>query len=423
MCTELEGDKAEDLVKALKQSDQMVPTPLQSLADNFKLQCNLGMTKSHKGKGFGGKGFKFTASEKSRQQQERLAARRDLGMDPEGEEEAKRAEDEMLTADSIDSAAVASVASTAMVSTTTNTVAAAAAAAAAAVAAVVSSNAAAAGLSGMPPAAATSIVYGTTTEGEVGSAAERAKALAEKIKQCAAARLAAAAAVASSTPVGFLPAPPVKAEVSIDEQAEKMADNAVAHIQDIEEREKQRIAVRASLKQFLTNKKISEGGAIGQAGDSIQAALANAQLIARNIEKLQGGAGMGGGSNAVNLGKVPGLSACAYVDSNTGNYVDEVEINDYPQTARYKITHKEVLSRISEETGTVCQIKGQYVPPEKVAQTHLVAAKKLYIEVIGPTPVNVQRAKNDIRMLMEAVSMRQLNATSTARPAGRYNVV
>eukprot|EP00922_Rhytidocystis_sp_ex-Travisia-forbesii_P056685 GHVS01083865.1.p1 GENE.GHVS01083865.1~~GHVS01083865.1.p1 ORF type:complete len:849 (+),score=135.40 GHVS01083865.1:158-2704(+) len=406
--TPQEGDKAEDLVKALKQSDQAVSGPLQSLADNFKLQCNLGMTKAQKGKGFGGKGFKFTAAEKSRQQQERLLARRELGMDPEGEEEAKRAEDEILIADSLDTpttpaATAASISSNPIV---------AAAAAAAAVAGVIAGGAARAALA--------SLAGGGQAETEVGSAAQRAKALAEKIKQAAAMKLSAPPTAAGAIAL----VPLVKPEQSIDEQAEKMADNAVAHIQDADEREKQRIAVRASLRHFLTNKKAAEGGAVGQAGDSVQAALANAQLIARNIERLQVESGMGVSANATNLGKVPGLSACGYVDSNTGNYVDEVEINDYPQTARYKITHKEVLSRISEETGTVCQIKGQYVPAEKAAQTPLGGAtKKLFIEVIGPTPVNVQRAKNDIRMLMEAVSVRQLNATSTARPTGRYNVV
>lgn len=40
------------------------------------------------------------------------------------------------------------------------------------------------------------------------------------------------------------------------------------------------------------------------------------------------------------LGKVPGLSDRGFVCPETGNFVDELEINDYPQVARYKITQK-----------------------------------------------------------------------------------
>lgn len=40
------------------------------------------------------------------------------------------------------------------------------------------------------------------------------------------------------------------------------------------------------------------------------------------------------------LGKVPGLSEKGFVCPETGNFVDELEINDYPQVARYKLTQK-----------------------------------------------------------------------------------
>lgn len=74
-----ESEKAEDLIKALKQSGKEVPPQLQELADHFRVQCNLGIQQKRRGKGFGGKGYKFTASEKSRQQQERQKMKKDLG--------------------------------------------------------------------------------------------------------------------------------------------------------------------------------------------------------------------------------------------------------------------------------------------------------------------------------------------------------
>lgn len=74
-----ESEKADDLVKALKQSGKQISQPLQQLADHFRIQCNMGLQQRRKGKGFGGKGFKFTASEKSRQQQDRQKMKKDLG--------------------------------------------------------------------------------------------------------------------------------------------------------------------------------------------------------------------------------------------------------------------------------------------------------------------------------------------------------
>lgn len=74
-----ESEKAEDLIKALKQSGKKVPNKLQQLADHFRAQCNMGLQQQRKGKGFAGKGYKFTPTEKSRQQQERQRIKKDLG--------------------------------------------------------------------------------------------------------------------------------------------------------------------------------------------------------------------------------------------------------------------------------------------------------------------------------------------------------
>jgi ATP-dependent RNA helicase DDX46/PRP5 len=75
-----EGDKAEDLIKALKQSQRPVPEQVQELADEFRAKCNMGLACQHKKKGFRGKGFKFTAAEQSRQQQERQRVKKQLGV-------------------------------------------------------------------------------------------------------------------------------------------------------------------------------------------------------------------------------------------------------------------------------------------------------------------------------------------------------
>ncbi len=41
----------------------------------------------------------------------------------------------------------------------------------------------------------------------------------------------------------------------------------------------------------------------------------------------------------------------------------ELEINDFPQHARWKITHRETMNQINELTGAALTVRGTYVPP------------------------------------------------------------
>ncbi|XP_053479855.1 probable ATP-dependent RNA helicase DDX46 [Ictalurus furcatus] len=46
-------------------------------------------------------------------------------------------------------------------------------------------------------------------------------------------------------------------------------------------------------------------------------------------------------------------------------YEEELEINDFPQTARWKVTSKEALQRIGEYSEAAITIRGTYFPPGK----------------------------------------------------------
>ncbi|CAA6656877.1 unnamed protein product [Spirodela intermedia] len=52
-------------------------------------------------------------------------------------------------------------------------------------------------------------------------------------------------------------------------------------------------------------------------------------------------------------------------DAMPEHYVAEFEINDFPQNARWKVTHKETLGPISEWTGAAITTRGQYYPRVK----------------------------------------------------------
>lgn len=52
------------------------------------------------------------------------------------------------------------------------------------------------------------------------------------------------------------------------------------------------------------------------------------------------------------------------------------------------------MSRIMEETGAVLYVKGQHVEPALKARTQLApGVKYLHVEIIAPTPIQVQRAR------------------------------
>lgn len=47
------------------------------------------------------------------------------------------------------------------------------------------------------------------------------------------------------------------------------------------------------------------------------------------------------------------------------HFEEELEINDYPQQARWKVTHRETMNAVNELTGCAVISRGQYFPPGK----------------------------------------------------------
>jgi ATP-dependent RNA helicase DDX46/PRP5 len=59
---------------------------------------------------------------------------------------------------------------------------------------------------------------------------------------------------------------------------------------------------------------------------------------------------------------------------------EEIEINDYPQQARWKVTHKDALASITEFTGCGVTAKGQFYPP---GRNPPVGQRKLFLFIEG----------------------------------------
>lgn len=55
-------------------------------------------------------------------------------------------------------------------------------------------------------------------------------------------------------------------------------------------------------------------------------------------------------------------NAAAAADADDGHFEEELEINDYPQQARWRITQKEAIESVSELTGAAVIARGSFVP-------------------------------------------------------------
>ncbi|KAK6946556.1 DEAD/DEAH box helicase domain [Dillenia turbinata] len=106
-------------------------------------------------------------------------------------------------------------------------------------------------------------------------------------------------------------------------------------------------------------------------------------------------------------------------DAMPEHYEAELEINDFPQNARWKVTHKETLGPISEWTGAAITTRGQYYPPGKVPGP---GERKLYLFIEGPTELSVKRAKAELKRTLEDITNQALSLPGAAQP-GRYSVV
>eukprot|EP00189_Rhodosorus_marinus_P011328 CAMPEP_0184739904 /NCGR_PEP_ID=MMETSP0315-20130426/2834_1 /TAXON_ID=101924 /ORGANISM="Rhodosorus marinus, Strain UTEX LB 2760" /LENGTH=1102 /DNA_ID=CAMNT_0027209133 /DNA_START=381 /DNA_END=3691 /DNA_ORIENTATION=+ len=95
----------------------------------------------------------------------------------------------------------------------------------------------------------------------------------------------------------------------------------------------------------------------------------------------------------------------------------ELEINDYPQHARWKVTHKNSLADIEEFTNCATTTKGLFYPP---GRNPAAGERKLYLLIEGPDESSVKTARSEIK--------RRLDEAALSRPEekpqyGKYSIV
>ncbi|KAL3700308.1 hypothetical protein R1sor_018330 [Riccia sorocarpa] len=323
---------APDLVKALVLSEQPIPDDLKKLADDFMAKVKQGSEQVH-GSGYGGSGFKFNEEEEEARKAAKKAQAKEYGFEEDEEKSDSESEDEGIRKAGGDIAQAAAAAAHA------------AALAAAAKAGITS----VAGQSGVSP---------------LGAANPQLQA---------ALAMAQAAAASQGLPTQF--------------------------------------AVPGTLGVNIPGLSLA-----GMQGMSM--GMVNMAGMA-NMSGIAGMPGMGG-MNLLGMGLTPGATAGNLTDGAARasafaaalnlqhnlakiqaeaipeHYEAELEINDFPQHARWKVTHKDALGQISEWTGAAITTRGQFFPPGKVPAP---GERKLFLFIEGPTEASVKKAKAEVKRL------------------------
>jgi ATP-dependent RNA helicase DDX46/PRP5 len=105
-------------------------------------------------------------------------------------------------------------------------------------------------------------------------------------------------------------------------------------------------------------------------------------------------------NNRLNMGgtvKAPTTEIKASNNLDAGDFRAMMEINDYPQKARWNVTNRTNIAKVLEATGTSITTQGQYVKPGSAA---IEGVPKLYLLIEGPTEEMVVEAVKELRRLL-----------------------
>ncbi|KAK5718324.1 pre-mRNA processing RNA-helicase [Elasticomyces elasticus] len=105
---------------------------------------------------------------------------------------------------------------------------------------------------------------------------------------------------------------------------------------------------------------------------------------------------------------------------DAGLFHATLEINDFPQKARWGVTNRTNVAKILESSQTSITTKGVFY--DKGKEPEPGELPKLYILVEGDTEVAVQSAMSDLTRLLKEGALAALEADSN-KPMGRYSVV
>ena len=106
-------------------------------------------------------------------------------------------------------------------------------------------------------------------------------------------------------------------------------------------------------------------------------------------------------------------------------FEEELEINDFPQQARWRITSKETISHICEYAEVGITVRGTYFPPGSKEPT--LGERKLYLAIESLNDKGLSLAKSEISRIIKEELNKMSNPAMAIHQAatnkGRYKIV
>lgn len=458
-----QGRYAQDLIKAHEQSGIPVPAELQKLFDDYKVEQEAMGKKVKSSSGFSGKGFKFDEAEAQQAIEKKRIQKAALGLNDSDDEEVektdadidqeienmlapkKKAEKGTATAAATAAAAVAAAAATAAAlsasgssssaaagpSTPTITpsasVAAAVAAAAAAAASINASLAAASSASGVGASISTAPPASSAQpERSIAEKMELAKQMASKIALSipnlpSSASLSASAASSSSTGSSLTsnyPSATAHTEAILKGDTYSLGDiTSAVTAKSIAEQRAERL--HAKLNYIPRDSDYNDSGElVGRRGLGVGGG-GGGLLDSMDVDMGAGPDGLGGGGGSMG-GLAGGSGLGGSSSSNVSQRIEqELEINDFPQQARWRVTSKEAIAQISEFSEAGITVRGTYYPQGKEPPA---GERKLYLAIEATNEKAVSLARAEIVRLIKEELHKMSNSNLPAR-GNRYKVL
>lgn len=118
-------------------------------------------------------------------------------------------------------------------------------------------------------------------------------------------------------------------------------------------------------------------------------------------------------------GMMPAESASTARQLGENHYIDELEINNYPQQARWRVTQKETTSRLQDEFQTAVTLRGQYVESGKAPAE---GERRLYLQLEAQTSQILANCILEIKRLLNEETLK-VGARASGGGGGRYSVL
>jgi ATP-dependent RNA helicase DDX46/PRP5 len=114
-----------------------------------------------------------------------------------------------------------------------------------------------------------------------------------------------------------------------------------------------------------------------------------------------------------------GLSS-SFSSLGSNHFMEEIEINDYPREARFKVTQKDTAARLQDEFHTSMTLKGKYFAPNTQPGE---GERRLYLHLEAGSVRILQAAIQEVRRLLNEETLRVASRASGPGSTHRYNVL